>query len=105
MQSGNQSVFHLQVHRSQQLNPAPESDIAHRPLCFGSTTPTRTALFDPRNSTCIVKTTGELMMESPAPSEKHPVSYLAASWQRPEILEAIFDQITDALFLYDKSLH
>lgn len=45
------------------------------------------------------------MTESPAPLEKHPVSYLAASWQRPEILEAIFDQITDALFLYDKSLH
>jgi PAS domain S-box-containing protein len=30
--------------------------------------------------------------------------HLAAGWQRPEVLEAIFDQVSDALFLYDKSL-
>jgi len=36
---------------------------------------------------------------------KHPISHLAAKWQRPEILEAIFDQLSDALFLYDKDLH
>jgi PAS domain S-box-containing protein len=41
------------------------------------------------------------MTESP----KHPGSHLAARWQRPEVLEAIFDQLSDALFLYDKSLH
>ena len=25
-------------------------------------------------------------------------------WQRPEILEAVFDQLSDAVFLYDKDL-
>lgn len=30
--------------------------------------------------------------------------YLPAQWQRPEILESIFDQLTDALFVYDKRL-
>jgi PAS domain S-box-containing protein len=33
------------------------------------------------------------------------VSHLARRWQRPEILEAIFDQLGDALLLYDKHLH
>jgi PAS domain S-box-containing protein len=28
-----------------------------------------------------------------------------AKWQRPEILEAVFDQLSDALFLYDKDLN
>jgi PAS domain S-box-containing protein len=38
--------------------------------------------------------------------EKSLISHhLATKWQRPEILEAIFDQLSDALFLYDKSLH
>jgi PAS domain S-box-containing protein len=32
------------------------------------------------------------------------VSHLAVKWQRPEILEAIFDQLSDGLFIYDKSL-
>src|SRR5579883_1005249 len=32
------------------------------------------------------------------------VSHLATKWQRPEVLEAIFDQLSDALFLYDRSL-
>ncbi len=32
------------------------------------------------------------------------VSILASKWQRPEILEAVFDQLSDALFLYDKDL-
>ncbi len=45
------------------------------------------------------------IMEPGVPLEKHPVSHLATKWQRPEILEAIFDQLSDALFLYDKSLH
>ncbi|HTR39800.1 MAG TPA: sigma 54-interacting transcriptional regulator [Bryobacteraceae bacterium] len=31
--------------------------------------------------------------------------HLSARWQRPEILEAIFDQLSDALFIYDKNLH
>jgi PAS domain S-box-containing protein len=39
------------------------------------------------------------------PVSKHPMSHLAAKWHRPEILEAIFDQLSDALFLYDKDLH
>lgn len=30
--------------------------------------------------------------------------YLPARWQRPEILESIFDQLSDALFVYDKQL-
>ena len=30
--------------------------------------------------------------------------YLPAQWQRPEILESIFDQLSDALFVYDKRL-
>ena len=33
------------------------------------------------------------------------VSQLTAYWQRPEILESIFDHLSDALFVYDKSLH
>jgi PAS domain S-box-containing protein len=33
------------------------------------------------------------------------VSTLAPKWQRPEILEAVFDQLSDALFLYDKDLN
>jgi PAS domain S-box-containing protein len=33
------------------------------------------------------------------------VSTLASKWQRPEILEAVFDQLSDALFLYDKELN
>jgi PAS domain S-box-containing protein len=37
--------------------------------------------------------------------ERNLVSHLAARWQRPEILEAIFDQLSDALFIYDKGLH
>ena len=32
------------------------------------------------------------------------VSHLSKGWQRPEILEAIFDQLSDALFVYDKAL-
>jgi PAS domain S-box-containing protein len=32
------------------------------------------------------------------------MSTLALKWQRPEILEAVFDQLSDALFLYDKDL-
>src|ERR1700686_2203400 len=35
----------------------------------------------------------------------NPVSHLAVKWQRPEILEAIFDQLSDGLFIYDKGLH
>ena len=45
------------------------------------------------------------MTESGTGSPKHSGSHLAARWQRPEVLEAIFDQLSDALFLYDKSLH
>src|SRR5579864_7845418 len=30
------------------------------------------------------------------------VSLLSSKWQRPEILESIFDQLSDALFVYDK---
>ena len=30
---------------------------------------------------------------------------LAPRWQRPEVLQAIFDQLSDALFLYDKDLN
>jgi PAS domain S-box-containing protein len=38
--------------------------------------------------------------------EHIPIAHhLAVRWQRPEILEAIFDQLSDALFLYDKGLH
>ena len=33
------------------------------------------------------------------------MSTLAPKWQRPEILEAVFDQLSDALFLYDKDLN
>jgi PAS domain S-box-containing protein len=33
------------------------------------------------------------------------VSTLAPKWQRPEIFEAVFDQLSDALFLYDKDLN
>ena len=32
------------------------------------------------------------------------VSILAPNWQRAEVLEAVFDQLSDALFLYDKDL-
>jgi len=32
------------------------------------------------------------------------VPVLAPRWQRPEVLQAIFDQLSDALFLYDKDL-
>jgi PAS domain S-box-containing protein len=39
------------------------------------------------------------------PSARTPVSRLASKWQRPEILEAIFDQLSDGLFIYDKGLH
>jgi PAS domain S-box-containing protein len=45
------------------------------------------------------------MMETGIGSEKHSVSHLASKWRRPDVLEAIFDQLSDALFLYDKSLH
>ncbi|HLK18402.1 MAG TPA: sigma 54-interacting transcriptional regulator [Bryobacteraceae bacterium] len=41
----------------------------------------------------------------PGIPSQHPVSHLAADWRKPEILEAIFDQLSDALFLYDKNLH
>ena len=33
------------------------------------------------------------------------MSFFSTPWQRPEILESIFDQLTDALFVYDKALH
>ncbi|HLJ45388.1 MAG TPA: sigma 54-interacting transcriptional regulator [Bryobacteraceae bacterium] len=33
------------------------------------------------------------------------MSVLAPRWQRPEVLEAVFDQLSDALFLYDKDLY
>jgi PAS domain S-box-containing protein len=42
---------------------------------------------------------------APGIPSQHPISNLAADWRRPEILEAIFDQLSDALFLYDKNLH
>ena len=32
------------------------------------------------------------------------MSLLSSRWQRPEILESIFDQLSDALFIYDKEL-
>jgi two-component system response regulator AtoC len=33
------------------------------------------------------------------------VCLLSSKWQRPEILEAIFDQLSDAIFVYDKGLN
>ncbi|HYL76906.1 MAG TPA: sigma 54-interacting transcriptional regulator [Bryobacteraceae bacterium] len=33
------------------------------------------------------------------------MAHLSPKWQRPEILESIFDQLSDALFVYDKGLH
>jgi two-component system, NtrC family, response regulator AtoC len=33
------------------------------------------------------------------------VPNLATHWQRPEILEAIFDQLSDAIFIYDQDLN
>jgi two-component system, NtrC family, response regulator AtoC len=33
------------------------------------------------------------------------VSFLSSKWLRPEILESIFDQLSDALFVYDKGLN
>jgi len=33
------------------------------------------------------------------------VSHFARRWQRPEVIQAIFDQISDAIFLYDEHLH
>ena len=33
------------------------------------------------------------------------MSDLARAWQRPSVLEAIFNQLSDAVFLYDKHLH
>lgn len=33
------------------------------------------------------------------------MSDLARGWQRPSVLEAIFDQLSDAVFLYDQHLH
>lgn len=38
-------------------------------------------------------------------TSKNVARHLSRNWQRPEILEAIFDQLSDALFLYDKNLH
>jgi PAS domain S-box-containing protein len=37
-------------------------------------------------------------------SQKNFVSNLSTKWQRPEILAAVFDQLSDAVFLYDKNL-
>jgi PAS domain S-box-containing protein len=45
------------------------------------------------------------MIESGIRPEPGTASHLGKKWQRPEILEAIFDQLSDGLFLYDKSLH
>src|ERR1700688_87671 len=45
------------------------------------------------------------MMDTKTEPVRHSVSHLAVKWQRPEILEAIFDQLSDALFIYDKNLH
>jgi PAS domain-containing protein len=45
------------------------------------------------------------MTDSGLGPEHHPVAHFAAKWHRPEILEAIFDQLSDGLFLYDQSLH
>jgi PAS domain S-box-containing protein len=44
-------------------------------------------------------------MESGASPVRPSVSVLSPRWQRPEILEAVFDQLSDALFLYDKDLN
>lgn len=33
------------------------------------------------------------------------VSNFARRWQRPEVIQAIFDQLSDAIFFYDKNLH
>src|SRR5437868_4363830 len=30
---------------------------------------------------------------------------LAPSWQRPEVIQAIFDQLSDALFIYNRDLY
>lgn len=32
------------------------------------------------------------------------MAHLSPNWQRPEVLESIFDQLSDALFVYDKDL-
>jgi PAS domain S-box-containing protein len=45
------------------------------------------------------------MMDLKTGPGRHSVSHLAVKWQRPEILEAIFDQLSDGLFIYDKGLH
>jgi PAS domain S-box-containing protein len=46
------------------------------------------------------------MMEQSAQTAPHKnvVPHLSVKWQRPEILEAIFDQLSDGLFIYDKNL-
>ena len=44
------------------------------------------------------------MMDVKTEPARPSVSHLAVKWQRPEILEAIFDQLSDGLFIYDKGL-
>ncbi len=39
------------------------------------------------------------------PSQVVAVAHFDARWQRPETLQAIFDQLSDAVFFYDKNLH
>ena len=43
------------------------------------------------------------VMENETPSD-HNVRPAEAWWEQPEILKAIFDQLSEALFMYDKSL-
>jgi hypothetical protein len=43
--------------------------------------------------------------EQSACSARESCVHLARKWQRLKILETVFDQLSDALFLYDKDLH
>jgi len=45
-------------------------------------------------------------MDLPATTSKRTLPHmLAPRWQRAEVLEAVFDQLSDALFLYDRDLN
>jgi len=66
-----------------------------------------------RSSTCfywnerirMLRVNVDFMSETGVRPAQHLVSHLQTKWQSPEILEAIFDHLSDALFLYDPSLH
>jgi len=78
--------------------------IGRVPLLGWATTPRPSGNRKVRNVQYLSNERTIMIGTEPRTAPSSAMSHLAARWQRPEVLEAIFDQLSDALFIYDKDL-